>query len=872
MEHVGTSVAAGPPEPLDQDYLDVEPNPQLDVEGLDFGMDGSYEEVERILADGTFDVGPEPDVALQETHTSFSGVGHAEATEAAEDVGHGAEAEVDYQDEIGYEDDDSAANDFNVDFSGTKATGGAVDGLQNASPEAHAGSNEPVDERARAALTHGNDSSWGQGPEFKEQDESDHPPSQLDDGAEEQVAEEQTVEEETDEHAEANDLTVDDLNGWADFEQSAVDHASELGHALEALSQPGPPVPRIEVLYEDGSYLLIGTPSDDSDSYFLSEATYLDRPLSQLLSALRAVITEDLLAADELVARFDPLDLEFGERSNEKFLNRSLCEVLDCHATLGQVPGVSTHPVIRLSVRRDAEDHFLELLGEAELVKGLPRDAEDSDMSEDSDFVPANAVDDGHTEEEMFTEENRGDYQGEVEDLVTDHIEDENEPEIETALDHNDVAADPGIPQSRSSTHQSPGVAGKGMQNEEHSDNLQPGAHYHEPGEDPEAGELETWDEQAAEGYAALQHTPQTQDAEGPVDPSHNQAHEAGEEESNAAPEVTVDETAIPGHGGLEQEAYSNGKYPPLFLSAPPILGTWKSPATISPLPDNEGANQPAAQASGSAIALEQDEYWEIDYSDDEQEPTPIHVLGAGASQVSQSQARCAVSVGGEKLQNRIHPRFVDSFQTTTTESSGISLACPFSTNADQDAAQDDDFVLAFDEEPAIPTIREETDVHEDYTLTYEASDIGDDAEAIPEANAAQTAEESRSRNLDNEVAARTAETSSIHTSTTINGDEIDYEEEDVTGDSLTPADDGADQSAAALSANNDEIDWENDEDEYEQRPAEENVGAESEESREAALTPPSIAGKRTRTDETESLAEETGMTACPPHKRMRIC
>jgi hypothetical protein len=79
-------------------------------------------------------------------------------------------------------------------------------------------------------------------------------------------------------------------------------------------------------------------------------------------------------------------------------------------------------------------------------------------------------------------------------------------------------------------------------------------------------------------------------------------------------------------------------------------------------------------------------------------------------------------------------------------------------------------------------------------------------------------------------------------------------------------------QPAASVDIQGDEIDWENDEDEDEQQSTSDHEGAELEESNETAPSPPSVAGKRSRTDEAESLADETGMPVCPPPKRLRMC
>jgi hypothetical protein len=161
----------------------------------------------------------------------------------------------------------------------------------------------------------------------------------------------------------------------------------------------------------------------------------------------------------------------------------------------------------------------------------------------------------------------------------------------------------------------------------------------------------------------------------------------------------------------------------------------------------------------------------------------------------------------------------------------------------------------------------------EEYTITYDMSEnLADDDEGTQELDVAETANESASKNSESSGrVAAAAETASIHTSTTINGDdEIDYDDEDAVDHSSAPADDGAQQPSAVSGMDNDEIGWENDEDEYEQQPASGDDGVDTEESMEATLTPPSVAGKRSRTDEAESLADETGMCRVP--KRARLC
>lgn len=188
------------------------------------------------------------------------------------------------------------------------------------------------------------------------------------------------------------------------------------------------------------------------------------------------------------------------------------------------------------------------------------------------------------------------------------------------------------------------------------------------------------------------------------------------------------------------------------------------------------------------------------------------------------------------------------------------SAVAPNDGVSEQEAdSNDDDLILAFDDEPGLSAIHEGADEHED-TITYDDLENPDnDAEDVQEPLVAGTFNESivePSENGGHDTAV--AETASIHTSTTMNGDEIDYDADDTADGVFTPANDDAQQSAAASGDDKDEIDWENDEDEYEQQPAIENAGADYEESKEVPLTPPSVAGKRSRADETESLAEET--------------
>jgi hypothetical protein len=856
--------------------LDFGSNAEFEVfegEGLDFGLDGSYEEAEHALVEEISDgaaAEPKAGPSNSEPHPITTSDEQAQPTEV-EDDGNDPEVDVEYQDEIGYDDEELLTTDVNADFSLTEA-GETEVGLPNALAEGHLEAAPQVDDN-HLEVSHGNHVSWDQEVD-QEIDFEDHGESTDLQGAPGEAGDEAASE-----HHDGNDPVVDDFDHETTHEELAVDHHGvDLDKELENLAQGLSEVPDIEVLYNQECYSLFGTSDDDPDSYFLSEVHELDRPLSQFLSALRAVISDDIAPTDELVIRFDPLDLEFGERSSEKFLNRSFREILDCHLTLGRVPGVSADPVIHLTVRRDSEEHFLEILADVERVKGSPGSAEDSEMSENPDGESrTDALNDGQVEDETFEDQNLDEYYDESGAAVAGHVEDSNQPELEIAVGHDDVAGEQEQDQSGVNTSQAPSATGEAVDGEDQLEDTPAEALSHEFAEDG-ADEEQGWHEQTAEDEANVLQHPEIS-----LEVTDEHAHQPTEQQQDGNElSETIDLGALngevaPDHGVPEQEAGSNGKFSSL-LSPAPHVSLYKPPATVSPHPGDGGSTSASAyeavQTSTSATRLEEEGFWEIDYSDDEYEATPSANLENEAVPVSESQVQTTISLRSGTNPQWARASSVESFCTSrASEPSDISMSFSFDVEANK-AAQDDDLILAFDDEPVLSTIREEAGEDEQYTITSDTAEIAvDNAQDVQEPDAAATSTESLGKHAEiSSHFAAAAETASVHTSTTLNGDEIDYDEDDAADGTFTPANDDAQQSAAASSAGHDEIDWENDDDEDEQQPENEDGGVDYEESKEIAPSPPSVAGKRSRTDETESLADETGMPACPPPKRMRIC
>lgn len=884
MENAGLSVETGPPEQLDQAYqLDFESNAELEAyeaEALDFGLDGSYEEVERVPTEQSpadayagFDdlltghlpddaaVEPElepTDLEARPTAIDDKTARRAEATNDPDDADDDVKPDVEYQDEIGYEDDELLATEANAELSNTEANGVEV-ALAGTLAEDNPAPIPVTDDGGHLEESlHGNDASWDQDIDFQDHGESTEaqdPQHGFDDADAEEAAGQQ----------DGNGLAIDAFDDETTREQLATDYRGfDLEKVLDDIANPHTEVPDIEVLYNQECYSLFGNSDDDPDSYFLSSVEELDRPLSHFLSALRDVISDEIATTDELVIRFDPLDLEFGERSSEKFLDRSFREILDCHSTLGQVSGMPADPVLHLTVRRDSEEHFLELLGNAARVNGSPSSEEDSKMSENHEEGSGTNDLDYEQAQDAFEGGNLDEYHDEGGHVDADHQE---KVEFGSAPSHDDASGEQEEDQFDATAPQPSDTADASSEGEEHFEIPSAEGLSHGTTDDG-VDEGQVWDEQATgdDNGAVLQ------DPEISFEETDDVNKQPTEQQGDEIPEAS-DGVAAPNDGVSEQETGSNGKFPS-FLSPTPPISLYKSPVKISPLPIKEELSVPATTSSSTGV--DEEASWGIDYSDDEYDLTPSGNLESQTPPAHQAQAQSTMSRFLRTNFNWTRASSVGSFCTSkASEPSDVSMALSFDVDANNDTHQDDDLILAFDDEPGFSSIHEGADEHGEVTITYDdPENPNNDAEDVQEPLAAGASDEYVSEHSENGGHDTTvAETASVHTSTTMNGDEngdeIDYDEDDTANGAFTPANDDAQQLAAASGDGKDEIDWEND-DEYDQQPAIENVGADYEESKQAPPTPPSVAGKRSRADETESLADETGMPI-PPAKRLRF-
>lgn len=144
------------------------------------------------------------------------------------------------------------------------------------------------------------------------------------------------------------------------------------------------------VVYRSVEYALFGTSdSDDPDSFFLSDLSIAQKPLSDFFKAIREVIHEDLAHDDELCISFEDLGLETEEVSCAKYYateprltfdqtvasieDATLTQILQLHEKLLQNDEVEEHKPLRflLGTRPSFSTRLANLIAGAADGKGL---------------------------------------------------------------------------------------------------------------------------------------------------------------------------------------------------------------------------------------------------------------------------------------------------------------------------------------------------------------------------------------------------------------------------------------------------------------------------------------------------------------------
>ncbi|KAK4204481.1 hypothetical protein QBC40DRAFT_164858 [Triangularia verruculosa] len=787
---------------MDQVELAVDPGPlgqlereaelDFDADGFDFQLDGVYDQADETQKEA-------PTVTTESATEQVDEIGYEDDDEdihlesAVSDPTKTVGAQKDqlgagnqYQEEIGYEEDYNLTTELvNVD---------------EITEDLAAADSEQPEYQAEDKLDSQLEYQAEDQVEYQAEDQPEPRPEDLVDqtqthGQEDQAvsqgsteSEKPTAEQELHQQVDDDDddekENVPEPDNHSDMDYDVSDHAavhedylmeedeeprtglSEVDRAIEDLASSLHGVPDIEVFYNDVSYSLFGTSNDDLESYFLSDITKLDEPLAQLLSSLRQVIANEIAPTDTLLVSFDSLDLEFGEKSSERFLKRTLRELLDCHAALAaKDSAIASIPVLQLIAQHDCEERFLQLLDEAKYGGESPRHSE-HEYSE-VEHSEHEQSDHEHSEhgESANPEWPAGEFQGGEQDELA-QARSENQASVDDENTRNDEST---------STSVSP-IA-------------------------------QTGDEFKLETDAENDDSIQNEDTAPLGAPS-------------PAPAATAEGQPESGNESVYQETAQNMDAD--YLQAP--------------------ADSAQDQASYEGIDdQEQVSYEGIDDDIDEQE----------------------MKDADEEFDVNTELEIAEEAHIT---SNGV---------LEQTAgSNDDDLLLAFDQDGGLLTIDEQDgdDAPDGETLTAVVSKasnnlVDSNEDALETDLQVEISQVSRgvtpamSKNSPQEPsAAATGDTGSDHTSSTMNGDEIDYDEHDV-DNSFTP-DNSAPHSVVAPLEDGDEIDWGNDGDEYEDGHGGDEGDITLEAQPDHELTPSSPTGKRYRTDDAESLAEESGMFA----------
>jgi hypothetical protein len=228
-----------------------------------------------------------------------------------------------------------------------------------------------------------------------------------------------------------------------------------------------PSLPEVVVVYQDSEYSLFSkSETDDIDSYFLSDFSIKDKPLSTFFEAIRDVIREDLNDDDELCMSVEDLGLELEEvsctngywqRTGLTYIDQlssttqgvTIGQLISLHEKLLQNDGVeSIGPLcLQLGTRPNFSIRFANLVSGASEGKGL---SELVQWDEESESLEDSA----HVTENEHGEESEGEtYEGD-EALAVVEKEESKAPQQQRSDDT--LAQDPAIEQEQK-PHQEPG-------------------------------------------------------------------------------------------------------------------------------------------------------------------------------------------------------------------------------------------------------------------------------------------------------------------------------------------------------------------------------------------------------------------------------
>ncbi|KAK1769108.1 hypothetical protein QBC33DRAFT_342519 [Phialemonium atrogriseum] len=222
--------------------------------------------------------------------------------------------------------------------------------------------------------------------------------------------------------------------------------------------------PDIPILYNNTSYELCAKEDNDNpDTYFFAGDLELDYPLSDFLSCLREVISNEVSPKDEIIVRVDQLGLEFGEvrrtnsihsgpsdiwqHSNENFLHTTTFrDILWLYERLQGNDGVTEYsaPVVELLTRPDCTQRYSKLLDAADQGIGLAELLDYLDQSQLSNATSP-AKDDADYGDHYEEDGELGSHEEEAKDIAEENFLGSETAHVEDGFPEDTLVADAGM-------------------------------------------------------------------------------------------------------------------------------------------------------------------------------------------------------------------------------------------------------------------------------------------------------------------------------------------------------------------------------------------------------------------------------------------
>ncbi|KAJ9158393.1 hypothetical protein NKR19_g3284 [Coniochaeta hoffmannii] len=175
--------------------------------------------------------------------------------------------------------------------------------------------------------------------------------------------------------------------------QQELDHNDTLQQTADeggdsATGTPAGEVSDVMVHYNGAEYeLCASVHNEDPETYFFADNDNLDAPLWEFFSRLRDVIKDEIESSDDLVIEVPQLKLEFSEGTSNEFLYKyTFRDILNLYHRFKYNDGLEDSEcprlVVRLLTKPNCQERFATLMEAADAGRGWSELFEDSDGSD----------------------------------------------------------------------------------------------------------------------------------------------------------------------------------------------------------------------------------------------------------------------------------------------------------------------------------------------------------------------------------------------------------------------------------------------------------------------------------------------------------